>query len=47
MVNKKCCLSFDRDVKCRVDHILNSLENRKRGALRAKETIAGKKQQEC
>ena len=46
MVNKKCCLSFNRDVKYQVDHILNSRENRKRGVLKAKETKAGKKQQE-
>ena len=46
MVNKKCCLSFNRDVKYKVDHILNSRENRKRGALKAKENKAGKKQQE-
>ena len=37
-VNKKCCLSFNRDVKYWVDHILNSCENSKRGTLRAKET---------
>ena len=44
MVNlaKKCCLSLE-DVKCWVDHILNTRENRKRGALRAQETRARKK----
>ena len=41
-VNKKCCLSFNRDVKYWVDHILNSRENRKRGTLRAKETKQGR-----
>ena len=41
-VNKKCCLSFKRDVKYWVDHILNSRENRKRGTLRAKETKQGR-----
>ena len=40
-VNKKCCLSFNRDVKYWVDHILNSCENRKRGTLRAKGTKQG------
>ena len=40
MVNKKCCLSFNRDVRYQVDHILNSSENCKRGALKAKETKA-------
>ena len=43
MVKKKCCLSFNRDLKYYVDHILNSRENLKRGALKAKETKAGKK----
>ena len=41
-VNKKCCLSFNRDVKYWVDHILNSRENSKRGTLRAKETKQGR-----
>lgn len=43
-VAKKCCLSVE-DVKCWVDHILNTRENRKRGALRAKETRARRKKQ--
>ena len=43
MVKKKCCLSFNRDLKYYVDYILNSRENLKRGALKAKETKAGKK----
>ena len=42
MVIKKCCLSFNRGVKYWVDHILNSRENRRRGALKAKGTKAGK-----
>ena len=41
-LNKKCFLSFNRDVKYLVDHILNSCENRRRGILRAKETKQGR-----
>ena len=39
---KRCCLSLNRDVKYWVERILNSRENRKRGAFKAKETKQGR-----